>query len=127
MVCVCECYSQKAHLENLAAEIDDFRVALMHTPLTGNERIHVEPPREWEKDKRVVWKLCKAVNGLRQGSLRFQNVLLAILTEKLRFKKLASTPTVVSHTETSVKLFVHVDGTPCIEDERRVDNLFTAL
>ena len=48
-------------------------------------------------ERRVVWKLCKALNGFRRASLRFQNFLLAILAEKLGFKKDASIPTVVSH------------------------------
>ena len=41
--------------------------------------------------------------------LLFQNFLLGILTEKLEFKKVASTPTVMYHTDTNVKMLVHVD------------------
>ena len=54
-------------------------------------------------------KLRKALNGLRRASLVFQNVLFRILTEIFGFKKVVTTPRVVYHTETNVKLLVHVD------------------
>ena len=46
---------------------------------------------------------------------------------RLKFKKFASTPTVVHHTETSVKSLVQVDDPICIGGQIQVDNLVTAL
>ena len=63
--------SSRAQPLKLAAAIGDFSVTCMHAPLEEKERIHVEPPREWVKDKKVVWKLRKALNGLRRASLLF--------------------------------------------------------
>ena len=103
--------------------IGDFSVAFIHTLLDEKERIHVEPPREVVKDKSVLWKLRKALNGLRRAILLFQNFLFGICTEKLGFKKVVSAPTVVCHTETNVKILLHVDDPLCIEEAK----LFTAL
>ena len=46
---------------------------------------------------------------------------------RLKFKKFASTPTVVHHTETSVKSLVQVDDPIRIGGQVQVDNLVTAL
>ena len=116
-----------AQVEKLTAVVGGFIVAFMHKPLTGHERIYVDPPREWVKNLRFFWKLRTALNGLRRPSLLFQNILLEILTESLGFKKFASTPTVVHHTETSVKSLVQVDDPLCIGGQIQVDNLVTAL
>ena len=35
-----------AQVEKLAAVVGGFSVAFMHKPLTGDERIYMEPPRE---------------------------------------------------------------------------------
>ena len=103
--------------------IGDFTVAFMHTSLEEKERIFVEPPREWVKDKSVVWKLRKALNGLRRDSLLIQNFLFGILAEKLGFNRVVCTPTVLCHTETNVKM-PHVDDPLCIGEAKLADNLF---
>ena len=44
---------------------DDFSVAFMSIPLHDKE--FIKPPIEAESDSRYVWKLRKALNGLKKG------------------------------------------------------------
>ncbi len=58
----------------------DFSVAFMHTPL--DEDIYVEPPPELVQDGGVVWKLKKALNGLKKASQLFGDFLAEGLTSE---------------------------------------------
>ena len=73
--------------------IGDFSVTCMHAPLEEQERIHVQPPREWAKDKKVVWTLRKALDGLRRASLLFHPELSVLDSHgEMGFKTVLSSP-----------------------------------
>ena len=52
----------------------------------------IKPPIEAESDSRYVWKLRKALNGLKKASQLFSNYLSDILVDKLGFEKCPLVP-----------------------------------
>ena len=93
---------------NYAAVVGDFSVAFMHTPV-GEETIIIEPPREVEPDKSVVWQLKKALNGLRSASAMFQKHLFGLMKNELGFRQCIVCPTLLIHDSRKLLVVVHVD------------------
>ena len=79
----------------------------MSTPLHDAE--FIEPRIEAESDSRYVWKLRKALNGLKKVSQLFSNYLSDILVDNLGFEKCSLVPTAFYHRETDLKTAIHVD------------------
>ena len=94
-------------IEDLEAVPGDFETAFMNTPL--EEKVFIEPPPEAEPDRRYVWLLDKALNGLKKASLLFQRFLTTILVDHLGFEKCPLVPTLFRHLEAGLRLCVHVD------------------
>jgi hypothetical protein len=111
---------------NYAAVVGDFSVAFMHTPV-GEETIIIEPPREFEPDKSIVWQLKKALNGLRSASAMFQKHLFGLMKNELGFRQCIVCPTLLIHDSRKLLVVVHVDdplvGGPAAE----VQKLFAEL
>ena len=105
----------------------DFSVAFMHTPLKEHERVYMEPPRELEPDHTKVWYLKKALNGLKEASLRFQQFLFEILTLKLDFMQSVACPTLLYNKNSEVRIVVHVDDPLATGKNRETDLLFENL
>ena len=71
-----------------------------------------------------MWTL----NGLRRASFVFQSSFCWGSSQRnWSFKTVVCTSAVVYHTETNVKMLVHVDDPLCIGEAKLIDNLFTAL
>ena len=92
----------------------DFSVAFMSTPLHDAE--FIEPPIEAESDDRDVWKLRKALNGLKKASQLFSNYLSDIFVDKLGIEKCSLVPTAFYHGETDLRTAIHV-GDPLTKGE----------
>ena len=63
---------------SLFAATADFSLAFMHTPMT--EELFVEPPEEANLPKDEVWRLRRALNGLRVAAA-FQACLESLLED----------------------------------------------
>ena len=87
----------------------DFSTAFMHTPLLDSDEYWIEPPREVVPDKRYVWKLKKALNGLVAASKRFQQYLFRLLRD-LAFESCPLLPTLLRNPITGTIMVVHVDN-----------------
>ena len=103
----------------------DFSVAFMSTPLHDAEII--EPPIVAESDSRYVWKLRKALNGLKKASQLFSNHLSDILVEKLGFEKCPLVPTAFYHQETDLRTAIHVDDPLTIGEVDTVMRFYDSL
>ena len=64
---------------SLFAATAAFIVAFMHTPMT--EEVFVEPPEEANLLKDKVWRLRRALNGLRCAAAAFQAYLESLLED----------------------------------------------
>ena len=94
-------------IEDLEAVPGDFETAFMNTPL--DEEVFIEPPPVAETDRRYVWLLGKALNGLKKASLLFQRFLTSILVDHLDFEKCPLVPTLFRHEKAGLKVCIHVD------------------
>ena len=81
----------------------DFSTAFMHTPLLDSDEFWIEPPREVVTDKRYVWKLKKALNGLVAASKRFQHYLFRLLRD-LGFESCPLLPTLLRNPVTGTTM-----------------------
>ena len=97
----------------------------MSTPLHDAE--YIEPPLEAESDKRYVWKLRKALNGLKKASQLFSNYLSGILVEKLGFEKCPLVPTAFYHCEVDLRTAIHVDDPLTVGEVDTVMRFYDSL
>eukprot|EP00971_Amphidinium_carterae_P277600 5509589-Amphidinium_carterae.1 len=81
----------------------DFSVAFMFTPVPDDLLIFVEAPAEAGLGIDKVWRLRKAMNGLRVSSRLFQDHLARILRES------TAETCLFIHRELKVVVTVHVD------------------
>ena len=104
----------------------DFSTAFMHTRLLDSDEYWVEPPREVVPDKRYVWKLMKAFNGLVAASKRFQQFLFQLLRD-LGFVSCPLLPTLLRNPITGTIMVVHVDDPMVSGPPWESEKLFEAL
>ena len=87
----------------------------------------MEPPRELEPDHTKVWHLKKALNSLKEASLRFQQPLFEILAQRLHFAQSVACPTLLYNKNSAVRIVVHVDDPLATGKNREADILFENL
>ena len=97
----------------------------MSKPLHDAE--FIEPPIEAESDSRYVWKLRKALNGLKKASQLFSNYLSDILVDTLGFEKCSLAPTAFYHRETDIRTAIHVDDPLTLEEVDIVMRFYDSL
>ena len=103
----------------------DFSVAFMSTPV--HDAKFIEPPFEAEGDNRYVWKLRKALNGLKKASQLFSNYLSDILVDKLGFEKCSLATTAFYHCETDLRTSIHVDDPLTVGEVDTVMRFYDSL
>merc|ERR1712194_584214 len=98
-----------ASMWDLALVVLDFSVAFMHTPLTNPEWI--DPPPHVQKPGRAnVWKLRKALNGLRVSAKAFGDFLRATL-ENMGWTRSKLHPNMfIGPKDTKLALTHHIDA-----------------
>ena len=93
---------------SLFAATADFRVAFIHTPMT--EEVFGEHPVDANLPRGTVWRLRRALNGLRCAAAAFQT-FLGNLLEDVGFSRGAAAPSIYNRVDDGVKMSVHVDDT----------------
>ena len=106
---------------SLFAATTDFSAALMHTPMT--EEVFVGPPEEANLPKENVWRLRRALNGLRCAAAAFQAYLESLL-EDVGFRRNMAAPSICNREDDGVKMSVHVDDPLVIGPEGPIRILF---
>ena len=84
----------------------DLTTAFMHADL--QEEIYVEGPEGFIEDG-WVWKLNKALNGLRRSPLDFQDFIAGVLTREMGFTRLTMDAMVFKHSSRDLVVDIHVD------------------
>ena len=92
-------------INSLFAATADFSVAFVHTPIT--EEVFVEPP-EANLPKDTVWRLRRALSGLRCAAAAFQTYLGSLL-EDVGFRRGMAAPSIYNREDDGVKMSVHID------------------
>ena len=71
--------------------------------------VYVEPPEGLHKDNDTVWRLKRALNGLRDASRLFHEHFTDVLTARLGFTQSEAQPTLYVDLARNVFIAVHVD------------------
>ena len=101
----------------------DVSTAFLHASL--DTEMYVWPPDGMAAEG-VVWRLRKALYGLRRAPQLFQRHLQGVLKE-LGFKQLKCDSTVFYHEEMEVLIDSHVDDMKVAGKEAQVDKIFEML
>eukprot|EP00971_Amphidinium_carterae_P324692 6452969-Amphidinium_carterae.2 len=102
-----------------------WHLCAVRTPM--DEEVYVEPPRELVPDTSQVWRLQKALNGLRTASQKFQRYLYKILTLELGYKASRACPALLWHEQHDVRIAVHVDDPLVCGPIQHVNGLYKNL
>ena len=88
-------------------KLGDISCAFPYAHLPPEEKLYLMPP-ESERKPGKIWKLLRALYGLRRSPQFFQDHFAAEL-EKMGFRRLLSDPQLFIHEELQVYLLAHVD------------------
>ena len=118
-----------AALKNLGLKFGDVSTAFCHAWLPKDEKLYLVPP-EGEQKPGVVWRLERALYGLRRSPQFFQEHFAKELA-KIGFTRLLSDPQVFTHRKMGVYLMAHADdmmiaakSDAMIEVVKRLDSIF---
>eukprot|EP00971_Amphidinium_carterae_P053612 1056088-Amphidinium_carterae.1 len=93
--------------ENFVLQCGDFSVAFMHTPIGTDEWVVVMPPEELNLHTKV-WRLRKALYGLKEAARRFQDFLAKVLVNG-GYERSVADPTLFHHTKNRTRAAIHVN------------------
>ena len=90
----------------LSVQTSDLVTAFMHATL--HEPCYVEPLVGYKQDGRV-WRLKKAINGIRAAPLAFQDLLVEVLAVRMGMVRSLANLMVFKHPTKDVYVDIHVD------------------
>ena len=96
--------------KDLTILFGDISVAFMNTPMPEGDRVYVEPPEGLYEHNDVVWRLERALNGLRDASRLFHEHFADVLTSRLGFTRSEAQPTLFVDLARYVFIAVHVEN-----------------
>ena len=111
------------------ARLGDVSTAFLHAPLSQrNEKpTYIWPPKELCPRQDKLWRLQRAMYGLRSSPKARQDYLAQVLQE-LRFKRLKSEPNVyTSPTRSCYYIMVSVDDLLVLGDPATANRTFEAI
>ena len=105
----------------------DVSVAFMHTPLAEQERVTIEPPAGIYPDGCTVWRLKKALNGLRDASRLFLEHFASVGASSLDLVRAVALPTLFVRMAGPLYVLVHVDDLMVVGARQLCVPFFAAL
>ena len=113
-----------------SATIGDVSTAFLHAPIAkdhdGKQRDVYLWPKELCPQQDKVWRLKKAMYGLRSSPNAWQDYLAEVL-QKLSFVRLKSEPNVYTSATRDCYIMVYVDDLLVLGDKTTVDSTFEAI
>ena len=116
---------------NWIARLGDVSTAFLHAPIAkdhdGKQRdVYLWPPKELCPQQDKIWRLKKAMYGLRSSPKAGQDYLAEVL-QKLSFVRLKSEPNVYTNATRDCYIMVYVDDLLVLGDKTAVDSTFEAI
>ena len=116
---------------NWIARLGDVSTAFLHAPIAkdhdGKQRdAYLWPPKELCPQQDKIWRLKKAMYGLRSSPKAWQDYLAEVL-QKLSFVRLKSEPNVYTNATRDCYIMVYVDDLLVLGDKTTVDSTFEAI
>ena len=104
----------------------DISTAFLHAP-TGDSNLYMWPPAElYGPHSTVLWRLLKAIYGLRTSPKSWQDFLADVL-KQLGLTRLVSEPNVYCNEKRTVFVMVYVDDLLFLGQEQEVNRIFEAI
>ena len=116
---------------NWIARLGDVSTAFLHAPIAkdhdGKQRdVYLCPPKELCPQQDKIWRLKKAMYGLRSSPKAWQDYLAEAL-QKLSFVRLKLEPNVYTNATRDCYIMVYVDDLLVLGDKTAVDSTFEAV
>ena len=116
---------------NWIARLGDVSTAVLHAPIAkihdGKQRdVYLWPPKELCPQQDKIWRLKKAMYGLRSSPKAWQDYLAEVL-QRLSFIRLKSEPNVYTNATRDCYIMVYVDDLLVLGDKTAVDSTFEAV
>ncbi|CAE8639057.1 unnamed protein product, partial [Polarella glacialis] len=112
-----------AALKGYTPVVGDFGAAFLHESL--DEEVLLDPPPPWKKEG-IVWRLKRALYGLRRAPQLFQEFLAGVLGE-MGFYRLKSDPAIFYLAAENVYIDIHVDDPLFVGPDAAVEKVIAAL
>ena len=92
---------------NWGITMGDVSTAFLHALM--NEEVFVWPPKEFYPEGNCLWRLKKAMYGLRQAPKLWQEHFAEVMTTKLGFRRCKSDPNLYRHESGRLYVLAYVD------------------
>ena len=92
---------------NWGITLGDVSTAFLHAAMSGE--VYVWPPKEFYPNGGCLWKLKKAMYGLRQAPKLWQEHFAEVMTSKLGFRRCKSDPNLYRHESGKLYVLAYVD------------------
>ena len=107
-------------LVTMRLTLGDVSTAFLHAAMSGE--VYVWPPKEFYPNGDCLWKLKKAMYGLRQAPKLWQGHFAELMTSKLGFRRCKSDPNRYCHESGKLYVLAYVDDLLVVgTDEMRKD------
>ena len=107
--------------KNWGITLGDVSTAFLHAAMSGE--VYVWPPKEFYPNGGCLWKLKKAMYGLRQAPKLWQEHFAEVMTSKLGFRRCKSDPNLYRHESGKLYVLAYVDDLLVVgTDEMRKDS-----
>jgi hypothetical protein len=103
----------------------DVSTAFLHASLPAGDAVYIVPPVSLRQGT-GLWKLHKALYGLRQAPRLFQEHLAKVLA-KLGYTRSGADPQLYVHKVTNVMISIHADDLLVAAPEKDLDAIFTGI
>ena len=111
---------------NWTVRTGDISVAFLHAAAATDD-LHMYPPTEsYNKADGIVWKLNKAIYGLRSSPKAWQTHLADVL-QQLGLQRSTAEPNIYYTQQRSAYILVYVDDLLLLGDEPTVNKIFEAI
>ena len=96
-----------AMARNWGITLGDVSTAFLHVSMSGE--VFVWPPKEFYPNGDCLWRLKKAMYGLRQAPKLWQEHFAEVMTSKLGFRRCKSDPNLYCHESGKLYVLAYVD------------------
>ena len=103
----------------------DISTAFLHADISGEE-IFVVPPAEYYPEGGIVWRLKKALYGLKNSPRLWQDHFAAVM-KKLGFSRMKSDPNLYVHVQKRVYVLAYVDDLMVFGSRAAIDHFTKEL
>ena len=104
----------------------DISTAFLHAAAATTD-LYMYPPKEfYNPEDNIIWKLNKAIYGLRSSPKAWQNHLAEVL-QQLGLQRSSAEPNIFMTTNRDCFVLVYVDDLLFLGEEQTINKLFTAI